>query len=171
MRAGVGHAGARALAVAIVLAASAVYAGCSSDDATTAGPSDAGDASPGDASQAAQPQGDGGAPPSDSGAGADANASDAKPDSCSADGGLPDDLACTGLYADFAAKSAAPNVRAYAPGAPVWSDGADKSRWVYLPAGTKIDTSRMDEWTFPNGTKIWKEFRLGGKRIETRLFS
>jgi hypothetical protein len=27
----------------------------------------------------------------------------------------------------------------------------------------------MDRWTFPVGTKVWKEFSLGGKRLETRL--
>jgi len=32
-----------------------------------------------------------------------------------------------------------------------------------------IDTSNMDEWTFPVGTKFWKEFALAGKRVETRL--
>ena len=27
----------------------------------------------------------------------------------------------------------------------------------------------MDNWVFPVGTKVWKEFRVGGKLIETRL--
>lgn len=26
----------------------------------------------------------------------------------------------------------------------------------------------MDDWTYPIGTKAWKEFRVGGRRIETR---
>jgi hypothetical protein len=40
-----------------------------------------------------------------------------------------------------------------------------------LPAGQKIDTSNMDEWTFPVGTKIFKEFRLtlGDASTETRI--
>lgn len=28
----------------------------------------------------------------------------------------------------------------------------------------------MDEWSFPTGTKLWKEMRLGGKRVETRIY-
>ena len=28
----------------------------------------------------------------------------------------------------------------------------------------------MDEWQFPVGTKVWKEFRIAGKRTETRYF-
>ncbi len=92
---------------------------------------------------------------------------------CTAEGGAneaPHDLRCTGLYADWGSKtvSAAIN-RPYTPGLTFWSDGASKTRWLYLPPGTKIDTSDMDEWVFPVGTKAWKEFSLGGKPIETRL--
>ncbi|MDB4998445.1 MAG: hypothetical protein JWM74_5877 [Myxococcaceae bacterium] len=83
---------------------------------------------------------------------------------------LPDQLECTGLYSDFAAKTVAAQNRAYTPGLVFWSDGAEKSRWLYLPPGTKIDTTDMDEWVFPVGTKAWKEFRIAGKRIETRMF-
>lgn len=89
--------------------------------------------------------------------------------------GEPTDLRCTGLYADFTAKTIASGVVEYDPGLHLWSDGADKTRWIYLPPGQKIDTSDMDEWTFPVGTKIWKEFRLAlddagtETRIETRL--
>lgn len=89
--------------------------------------------------------------------------------------GEPVDLSCTGLYSDFAAKTVASDVQAYTPGLVLWSDGADKQRWIYLPPGQKIDTSDMDEWTFPVGTKVFKEFSLpledGGApvRIETRM--
>jgi len=63
----------------------------------------------------------------------------------------------------------APGVRAYTPSFTLWSDGADKQRWLWLPPGTVIDTSNPDEWEFPIGTRAWKEFRLAGLRIETRL--
>jgi hypothetical protein len=85
------------------------------------------------------------------------------------------DLSCAGLYSDWATKTIAPGIVQYAPGLQLWSDGAIKTRWIELPPGQKIDTSNMDEWTFPNGTKLWKEFRLpvGDSstpvRIETRL--
>ena len=39
---------------------------------------------------------------------------------------------------------------------------------MLLPDGTQIDSVSMDDWTYPIGTKAWKEFRVGGKRIETR---
>src|SRR5262249_421515 len=66
-------------------------------------------------------------------------------------------------------KTLASNVHQYDPGLRLWSDGASKTRWIYLPPGTKIDTSDMNEWTFSPGTKIWKEFVVGGVRLETRL--
>ncbi|HEY3592644.1 MAG TPA: hypothetical protein VGL13_02180, partial [Polyangiaceae bacterium] len=46
---------------------------------------------------------------------------------------------------------------------------ATKRRWIVLPAGTQIDTSDMDHWVFPIGTKFWKEFSLDGGLLETRL--
>lgn len=85
------------------------------------------------------------------------------------------ELSCAGLYSDWASKTIAPGVVEYTPGLQLWSDGAIKTRWIQLPAGQKIDTSNMDEWMFPVGTKIWKEFRLPqgdsstSVRIETRL--
>jgi hypothetical protein len=82
----------------------------------------------------------------------------------------PSDLACTGLYSDFNTKTVAVGARVYAPAAPLWSDGYDKSRWISLPEGAHIDASSMDDWKFPAGTKVWKEFRQGQRRIETRLF-
>jgi hypothetical protein len=79
-------------------------------------------------------------------------------------------LACTGLYADILTKTLAPGVRSYVPAVPLWSDGADKKRWIWLPPGGQIDASDPNEWSFPVGTKVWKEFSRDGKRIETRLF-
>jgi len=82
----------------------------------------------------------------------------------------PSRLECTGLYADLAAKQLAPGVEPYAPAVPLWSDGAEKQRWVLLPAGATIDSSNPSEWVFPVGTKFWKQFSVGGRRIETRLW-
>jgi len=84
--------------------------------------------------------------------------------------GLLQHLDCTGLYSSFASKTVAAEAKPYTPGVEFWSDGAEKSRWFYLPPGAKIDIEDFDEWKFPNGTKLWKEFKIGGKRIETRLF-
>ncbi len=100
----------------------------------------------------------------------DAAAIDALPSGCQMGAnGEPTELRCTGLYSDWATKTVATNVRQYDPGLHLWSDGANKTRWIYLPPGMKIDTTDMDEWMFPSGTKVWKEFVVGGVRLETRL--
>ena len=56
----------------------------------------------------------------------------------------------------------------FSPQYPLWSDGANKRRWIYLPPGTAIDASRPDAWEFPPGTRLWKEFSLTGP-VETRF--
>ncbi len=86
------------------------------------------------------------------------------------DTGLPTDLFCTGLYADNNPGPIATSVLPYTPGVTLWSDGAEKHRYLYLPPATQIDTSDLDAWKFPVGTKAWKEFRVDGVLVETRLF-
>ena len=81
----------------------------------------------------------------------------------------PAELACTGLYADFETKEVAKTARLYAPAVSFWSDGYEKSRWIELPDGQAIDATSMDDWKFPVGTKVWKEFRFHDRKVETRL--
>lgn len=81
----------------------------------------------------------------------------------------PTMLSQTGLYSDIGTKTIAAGVIEYAPRWELWSDAAVKRRWIQLPAGSQIDTADMDFWSFPTGTKMWKEFSRGGRRIETRL--
>ncbi len=95
---------------------------------------------------------------------------DAAPDPCADAGVPPPTIACTGLYADLATKEIAPSAMTYTPSTPLWSDDAQKQRWIELPPETKIDITNPSEWTFPVGTKFFKEFRLDGKRVETRMF-
>jgi hypothetical protein len=87
-------------------------------------------------------------------------------------GEVPDDiparLADTGLYADFAARAIAPDVMEFEPQYPLWTDGAAKKRWIRLPPGTAIDAHDPDAWSFPAGTRLWKEFAFE-RRIETRF--
>lgn len=56
----------------------------------------------------------------------------------------------------------------YAINAPFWSDGADKDRYIGLPNGATISIDAADDWVFPPGTVIVKNFRLDGRLIETR---
>ena len=83
----------------------------------------------------------------------------------------PPTLAGTGLCLDAACTQISPDVRAYTPNFVLWADTSTKQRWIYLPPGTQIDTSDMDHWVFPQGTKIWKEFTRGGHRVETRYIA
>lgn len=128
------------------------------DDDTPPGLADGGDGGIGDALT-----GDG--------AVADALPALVLPAICNTDTQLPPkNLVCTGLYSDIATRTLAPGILAYAPAVPLWSDGAEKYRWIYLPPGTQIDNSDPNEWKFPVGTKLWKEFDRGGQRVETRLW-
>ncbi|WP_394842754.1 hypothetical protein LZC95_37500 [Pendulispora brunnea] len=197
MRRGPGKAqvGWRVGVVAVLPAAMLIGAGslgaCSSSSGSTPDGTDDGDGNApdlgprgggdGSSSRDAEPDVSSDAFPVDSGSDAQ-QPSDAAPDvvtpidtgpplDCTAVGsaGEPKELGCTGLYASWPDRSIAPSARPFTPAFTSWSDGAYKSRWIYLPPGTKIDTSNMDEWRFPVGTKIWKEFRLGNLRVETRL--
>jgi hypothetical protein len=86
---------------------------------------------------------------------------------------IPADLLSgTGLYADLAQSEAlADGVVEYRPRFELWSDGAEKRRFVRLPEHALIDSSDPDFWTFPVGTRAWKEFWRGGVRVETRLLA
>lgn len=84
---------------------------------------------------------------------------------------LPSRLSETSLFTDTRMQETADGVVAYRPEFELWSDGAQKRRWISLPAGTQVDTSDMEAWSFPTGTKLWKEFTRGGVRVETRLLA
>lgn len=82
---------------------------------------------------------------------------------------MPAHLSETGLYTDIAAKTLNPRLVEFAPNNVLWSDGAQKLRWYQLPGGAVIDSTDMNHWLLPVGTKLFKEFSLDGKRLETRL--
>ncbi len=154
--------GVRVVLVTLCCASTAAWAAGCSDDAGGGGgpPATAGDAAVD-------------APTIDDGPAADAGTDARVGRDCTKDDdldGMKKHLDCTGLYQDFAAKVTAADVKTYSPALEFWSDGAEKQRFVYLPPGGKIDIASFDEWTFPEGTKLWKEFKLDGKRVETRLY-
>jgi hypothetical protein len=80
----------------------------------------------------------------------------------------PATLRETGLYSDWETRTVSPENLSFTPQYPLWSDGAVKKRWIFLPKGTYIDASDPNSWEFPFGTKVWKEFRIEGRRVETR---
>jgi hypothetical protein len=83
--------------------------------------------------------------------------------------GAPETLQDTGLYSDFAALQVDDTHLAFSPQYPLWTDGAAKRRWISLPPGTAVDASDPDAWSFPVGTRLWKEFSFAGQRVETRF--
>ncbi len=79
---------------------------------------------------------------------------------------LPESLSDAGLYVDgVRSRDAVP----FEPRFPLWSDGVDKRRWLLLPMGTTIETIDPTNWSFPVGTRLFKEFSLDGARLETRM--
>lgn len=82
---------------------------------------------------------------------------------------VPARLSQTGLYLPGRVGTVDERNRGFSPQYPLWSDGAIKSRWVFLPPGTTIDTRDDSAWEFPVGTRFWKEFTFDGRKVETRL--
>lgn len=85
---------------------------------------------------------------------------------------LPKHLDCTGLYKDADTQELADSLDQFTPVYPLWTDAAQKIRWIYLPEGETIDASDPGNWKFPNGTRLWKEFQNpdGTRKVETRVF-
>lgn len=81
---------------------------------------------------------------------------------------LPERLGDTGLYLDGSLTTVRPDVLPFSPQYPLWSDGATKRRWIWIPPGAFIDASNPNAWVFPVGTRLWKEFSMG-RRVETRF--
>ena len=79
---------------------------------------------------------------------------------------LPQHLADTGLYV-AGGTTVRPDVLPFSPQYPLWSDGAAKRRWIWLPPDAAIDAAQPDAWDFPRGTRLWKEF-THGRVVETR---
>jgi len=78
-------------------------------------------------------------------------------------------FSATGCGADADPKLPAPGLIPYAPNAGFWSDGLDKTRWLALPNGATINPGSGD-WDLPNGSVLRKDFHLGTRLVETRLF-
>lgn len=78
-------------------------------------------------------------------------------------------LSQTGLYEASRPGAIARGVRQFSPQYPLWTDGALKARWIYLPPGTAIDTTVPGDWNFPVGTRFWKDFSFNGRKVETRF--
>ena len=52
---------------------------------------------------------------------------------------------------------------------PLWSDGAEKGRYLALPEGQSVTVAEDGEWDLPIGSVLRKDFTVNGARTETRL--
>src|SRR5207244_9316833 len=82
---------------------------------------------------------------------------------------FPQKLSLTGCVDPSDATKAAGGLIPYEVNAPLWSDGADKRRWLAIPDGTQIHVNPDGHWALPVGSVLMKEFSLNGQRLETRL--
>jgi uncharacterized repeat protein (TIGR03806 family) len=94
-----------------------------------------------------------------------------------ATGPLPRLLSQTGAFTDLAALTPAQALMPYQVIAPLWSDGAQKGRWLAVPRGRTIAFAAEGEWGFPAGTVFVKHFAITTdervperqRRLETRF--
>jgi uncharacterized repeat protein (TIGR03806 family) len=82
---------------------------------------------------------------------------------------FPTTLRATGCVDPKAPTEAAPGVLPFEVNSPLWSDGAEKRRWLALPPSSRIHVRDDGDLDFPIGSVLMKEFRLQGKPVETRL--
>jgi uncharacterized repeat protein (TIGR03806 family) len=76
-------------------------------------------------------------------------------------------LSQTGAFTDLQTLQPVPGLIPFAPASPLWSDGAEKHRWMAIPnngahdtAAEKIVFSENGEWNFPTGAVFIKHFEL-----------
>ncbi len=82
---------------------------------------------------------------------------------------FPATLAEFGFFADATKQQPAAGVTPYRLNTPLWSDGSDKLRFVYLPAGTKARSQSEGLLDLPVGAALIKTFKMGERLIETRV--
>jgi uncharacterized repeat protein (TIGR03806 family) len=83
---------------------------------------------------------------------------------------FPDRLSKTGCVDASDPKKPASGLVPFGVNAALWSDGAEKERFIALPDGKTITVGADGDFEFPPGTVLVKTFSIAGKRIETRLF-
>ena len=81
----------------------------------------------------------------------------------------PATLADFHFFIDPARQQPAKGVTPYRLNTPLWSDGAEKLRFVYVPDGQKVTADGEGLLKLPVGSALIKTFKMGGKLIETRV--
>jgi uncharacterized repeat protein (TIGR03806 family) len=87
--------------------------------------------------------------------------------------GFPKSLSEYAFFQDGRRQDPGARVHPYALNTPLWSDGAEKLRFIYLPAGTQLAADGEGLLRFPVGAAIIKTFAFGEgaerRLIETRV--
>lgn len=84
--------------------------------------------------------------------------------------GPPEKLSQTGCFAALGETlNPAKGVLAYDIAQPFWSDGAEKQRYLSLPADSAFTANSQGDWELPIGGVLIKHFRWEGKNLETRF--
>ncbi|MEL6820790.1 MAG: NPCBM/NEW2 domain-containing protein, partial [Calditrichota bacterium] len=97
----------------------------------------------------------------------------------------PAALSALGVFTDLSTLTPIPGLIPYSVNSPLWSDRAEKKRWIALPNDGSHDTppeqiifDSEENWQLPPGTVLVKHFELPvdennpavTKRLETRFF-
>ncbi len=83
---------------------------------------------------------------------------------------FPRRLSKTGLFTDMRRLTPHPSLVPYSVNAPLWSDAAEKQRWVMLPGLEKVQIAADGSFRYPHGTLFVKHFRAAQHRLETRVY-
>lgn len=90
----------------------------------------------------------------------------------------PSLLSETNAFTDLASLTPSAGVIPYDVNQPLWSDAAEKKRWIAIPNDGNPDSdaeqiiwSEDGNWDFPVGTVLIKHFEFPGRRLETRFMA
>ncbi|MDD9946651.1 MAG: PQQ-dependent sugar dehydrogenase [Myxococcales bacterium] len=90
---------------------------------------------------------------------------------------VPQRLSETGLFEDLETLSPLPTFVPYDVNVPLWSDGANKRRWVHIPKGGTVGLASQGPLDLPAGSVFLKHFEIARDervpeertRLETRV--
>ncbi|WP_428261796.1 hypothetical protein [Haliangium sp.] len=76
----------------------------------------------------------------------------------------PETLSATGCFTDLATAAPAPDLAPFYVISPLWTDGADKRRYLALPPGATASVTAEGAWELPAGAILVKLFSLERRR-------
>ena len=83
---------------------------------------------------------------------------------------LPPTLAGTGLFADWRNHVPREPLVPYDVNVPLWSDGAEKQRWIAVPRGQQVELTSGGKFHYPAGTVFVKHFAIATDEREPDKF-